>query len=47
MAQNRLNVDRLTQALSEIFSEKYGAEIKFTAKPKEEHTHEQRENRPA
>jgi hypothetical protein len=47
MTQNRLNVDRLMQALSDILSEKHGADIKFTAKPKEERTHEQRENRPA
>lgn len=47
MAQNRLNVDRLMAALSEILSEKHGAVIKFTATPKEERTNEQRDNRPA
>ena len=44
---SRLNVDRLMDALSVIMSEKHGAEIKFTAKPKEEQTNEQRDNQPA
>ena len=47
MTQNRLNVNRLMDVLSDILSEKHGADIKFTATPKEEQTHEQRDNRPA
>lgn len=33
---NRLNVDRLMQALSEILTDKHGVEIRFKATPKED-----------
>lgn len=33
---NRPNIDRLLKELGDILSEKYGAEIRFSAKPKEE-----------
>ena len=31
---NTLNIDRLTKALSEILSEKYGCKVTITATPK-------------
>lgn len=33
--ENRLNIDRLMKALSEILSEKYGCKVTITAVPKE------------
>ena len=33
---NRLNVDRLMEALSDILSDKHGAKITFSASPKAE-----------
>lgn len=39
---DRLNVDRLAQVLSEILSEKHGAEIKITFTPKEKAKDEQK-----
>jgi hypothetical protein len=32
---NKLNIDRLTKALSEILSEKYGCKVTITAIPKD------------
>lgn len=37
---NRLNVDRLMETLSEILSEKHGANITLRAEPQEEETEE-------
>ena len=33
--ENKLNIDRLMQVLSEILSEKYGCKVTITAIPKE------------
>ena len=34
--ENRINIDRLMEKLSEILSEKYGCKVTITAVPKEE-----------
>lgn len=34
--ENRINIDRLMEALSEILSEKHGCKVTITAIPKEE-----------
>lgn len=36
MSSDKLNVDRLMEALSEIFSDKYGCKITFRAIPKDQ-----------
>ena len=40
--ENRLNIDRLAQVLSEILSEKHGADVKITFVPKEQAKDEQK-----
>lgn len=37
---NKLNIDRLTKALSEILSEKYGCKVTITAIPKDKSAEE-------
>ena len=38
--ENKLNIDRVVKALSEILSEKYGCKVTLTAVPKETKTEE-------
>ena len=40
---DKLNVDRLTKALSEILSEKYGCKVTITAIPKSTVQHNKKE----
>lgn len=42
MSSDKLNVDRLMEALSEIFSDKYGCKITFRAIPKDQAAFEER-----
>ena len=44
---NKLNVDRLMQALSEILTDKHGVEIVYKAKPKEDAKNEKADFQPA
>ena len=38
--ENRINIDRLMETLSEILSEKHGCKVTITAQPKEQKTEE-------